>query len=114
MFVVRTILDKTDIANDQLADGQLNQFTATTKHGERVIGVDLLLQAAELALLLPVVDRRHHDNDDDRTQYSNAVDPAVLLGLLVSRMSCKRVSHTSGGSIIWEATTAKRNYYKTN
>ena len=86
--VGRTVLNKADVADNQFTDRQLHLFAGAYDR-VRVVRVDLALKTSELSLFLPVVDRRHHHDQNDGAQYGDSVDPAVFfLFLDPGRESC--------------------------
>lgn len=76
-----------DVADDDLADGDLVALAAPD-HGEFVLALDAVLQAAELALLRVVVERRHQHDDHHRNQNGQSFDPLVRFVLLVADVFC--------------------------
>ena len=82
--------DLANVADEDLLDGQQVDL-AVAQHADLLVRVDLGLEAAELTLLAPVVERRDHDDDDDGDEDGDALDPldvrllhlyVLLVGLL--------------------------------
>lgn len=71
-----------NVSNDYVADWNLNNFGAT-QSSKLVLMLNLTLQAAELTLLAPIVERRHQHDDDDSDKDSDTFDPPGLILTLI-------------------------------
>ena len=69
-----TVFDVADVADEQVTDGDLLDLTGTQRR-ELVLVLDLALQAAELPLLAPVVERRHQYHHQHGHQDRHALNP---------------------------------------
>ena len=69
-----TVFDLADISDQNIADWDLDDLSGSYC-GETVLVLDLRLEPSELFLLPPIVEGRHQNDDDDRTEDSNALDP---------------------------------------
>ena len=82
MYRLLTVLDVADVADDEVADRDVNELAGADSR-EAVLVLDAVLQSAELALLLPVVERRHEHDHQHGHQDRHALDPRRLrLGLV--------------------------------
>lgn len=74
-ILLRTVLDLADVADDDVTDWNLNQLAAANRRKAMLV-LDAALKPAKLFLLLPVVERRDQNDDQDRHEDSDALDPA--------------------------------------
>ena len=90
----QTVFDEADVADDELGDRDLGDLRVAERR-EAMLVLDLALKSAELALLLPVVERRHYHHDDDGEQDRRTLDPPGLRVHLVRRsvVVCIRVGN---------------------
>jgi hypothetical protein len=63
-FLILTVFDATNVADNNLFDSELNRLTATD-HGELMLLVDGPLESTELDFLAPVIERRNSCHNDD-------------------------------------------------
>ena len=74
-----TVLDTTNVSDDDLFDTQLDRFTATI-NAEKTLIVDSFFESTKLDFLAVVVRRRYQDDDDNGDQDSDSVDPFESCG----------------------------------
>lgn len=77
-----TIFDLCNVADYDLGHGDLDDLAATD-HGKLLLLLDAALEAPELLLLAPVVERRHQHHADDGQEDGGSFDPARLRLVLV-------------------------------
>jgi hypothetical protein len=77
-----------NVADHDLSHGDLDDLAAAD-NGKLLLLFDAALQAAELLLFAPVVERCHQHHADDRQQDGGAFDPARLcLTIILHPSSC--------------------------
>lgn len=73
-----------DVADYQLADLNL-LCSSLANHIERLFALNSILQSSKLLLLRPIIEGRDENNNDDGNENGTALDPSVLVFLLLDK-----------------------------